>query len=521
MKAANVYISVGIVILLVLVSSACAQEPVYWDVVEKITKEGFENSQVLETASWLTDVFGPRNANTPAYREAAEWARERLEEFGLSNAVLEPFEFGMGWEKEFSSVHMLTPQYMPVIALPSPWSAGTDGKVRARVILVNFDQIDSEADLDRYRGKLKNTIVFTMPEQKVSPHFDHIADRFTDEQLDKMAEIPVGPRVAARPRRRRDDGDKLTSNQKIEFVFAEGALAIAHPDGLKNGYGIIAAGIEGYALENRLWEKNSLPPITELVVLAEHYNRIIRIMDKGIPVEMEVEIRVKLFDDDLTDYNVIAELPGTDLADEIVMFGGHLQADPAGTGAIDDAAGVSVSMEALRILKAIGVEPRRTIRVALWGAHEMGNFGSRNYVLDHFGDPETQVYKSEHSQLSVYFNTDHGTGRFRGLFLQGNEKVRPIFTEWLKPLHSLGMKYLIPELVGSEDRRFSAVGLPGFSFLQELFDLDNRNAHTTMDVFDRLIPEDLMQSAVVMASIVYHAAMRDEKLPRIAPMPVR
>ncbi len=520
MKAANVY-RVVIIIILMLVSSVSAQEPVYWDVVEKIKHEGFENSQVMETASWLTDVFGPRNANTPAYLEAAEWARERLEKFGLSNAVLEPFEFGSGWEMEFVSVHMQTPQYMPVIALPSPWSAGTDGRVRAPVVFVNFDKIASEADLDRYRGKLKGTIVLTMPEQKVSPQFDHIADRFTEEQLDEMAKIPIGPRVSAEPRRRRDDEDNLTSNQKIEFVFAEGALAIAHPDGQENGYGIIDAGIEGYALENRLWETNSLPPITELVVLAEHYNRIIRIMEKGIPVELEVEIRVRFFDDDFTDYNVIAELPGTDLAEELVMFGGHLQADPAGTGAIDNATGVAVSMEALRILKAIGAEPRRTIRVALWGAHEMGNFGSRNYVLDHFGDPETQIYKPEHSKLSVYFNTDHGTGRFRGLFLQGNEKVRPIFTEWLKPLHDLGVKHLIPEIVGSEDRRFSAVGLPGFPFLQELFDLDNRNAHTTMDVYDRLIPEDMMQSSVVMASIVYHAAMRDEKLPRIAPMPVR
>ncbi len=514
-------VSTGLLLLLLTAHSAFAQEKVYWNAVDKIIIEGFENSRVMETASWLTDVFGPRNANSSSYRAAADWTKDRLEEFGLSNVALEPFEFGIGWEKEYASVHMMSPQYMPMIAYPAPWSAGTDGKIREPVIFVNFDEINTKADLEPYRGKLINKIVFTTPELSVSPHFDHIADRFTEEQLDEMAKIHIGPGDSGARRGRIDDENRLTNNEKIAFVFAEGALAIAHHDGQTNGYGVVDAGVEGYALENRLWEKNSLPPITELVVLAEHYNRILRIMKKGIPVEMEVEIRVNFIDDDFTDYNVVAELPGTDLANEVAMFGAHLQADPAGTGAIDDVAGVAVCMEALRILKAIGVEPRRTIRIGLWGAHEMGNFGSRNYVLAHFGDPETQIYKPEHSQLSVYFNTDHGTGRFRGIFLQGNEQVRSIFTEWLKPLHRLGMTHLIPEVVGSEDRRFSAVGLPGFSFLQELFNLDNRNAHTNMDVYDRLIPEDMMQSAVVMASLAYHAAMRDEKLPRIAPMPVR
>ena len=515
---------VSLLMLFVFAFSLRAQEPVYRDVVKKIMKEAFEHSQVMENAGWVCDVFGPRNAKTPSYLAAAKWTKERLEEYGLSNAKLEPYEFGVGWENEYTSVHMIAPRYMPIIAYPAPWSAGTDGKIRARVVPINLEEINSEADLEKYRGKLRNAIVFMVPKQKITAHFEPMATRFTDEQLDEMAKIPIGPRVFKKSPERRSDlnNPKRTKNvggalysKDTDFLFAEGAVAIVRTDG-HNDFGTVDTGVGGYAHEKRMWETNAPSPVTELVMAAEHYNRIMRILEKGIPVEMEIEIRVNFVRGEPNDYNVIAEIPGTDLADEVVLCGGHLQSEPVGTGATDNAAGAVTAMEAVRILKAIGVKPRRTIRVALWGGHEMGNFGSRHYVHDHFGDAITQKYKPEHAKFCGYFNMD-GSGRIRGVDNLDNEEIRSIFTEWMKPLHNLGMSHVIPRISEGEARAFIELGLPGFDFLQDR--MDRRTYHSNMDVYDHLVPEDLMQASAVMATFVYQAAMRDKKLPRIAPVP--
>jgi carboxypeptidase Q len=514
MKAKRIFM-VGLFVILLVVSSGHAQESVYWDVVQKIMEEAFERSQVMENASWLTDVFGPRNAKSPSYIAAAKWAKKRLEEYGLSNARLESYEFGTGYVNEYVSVHMMKPQYMPIIAYPATWSAGTNGKVLGPVFYINFDEVTSENDLDLYRGKLRNAIVFTRPKQELSPHFESMATRFTDEQLNEMAKIPIGPRVDEGRRGSRSREDRLPRQKIIDFVFGEGAVAIVRTDG-RNDFGTVAVENIGYTTETRPWEKDTPSPHTELVMAAEHYNRIMRILEKGIPVEMEVELRVNFTRDDPYDYNVVAEIPGTDLSDEVVICGGHLQANPAGTGAADNVAGAVTAMEAVRILKAIGVKPRRTIRVALWGGHEMGNFGSRHYVHNHFGDAITQKYKPEHANFCGYFNMD-GSGRIRGVDNMGNEEIRSIFAEWMKPLHNLGMSHIIPRVSNGEARAFIELGLPGFDFLQDR--LDRRTYHSNMDVYDHLLPEDLIQSSVVMATFVYHAAMRDEKLPRIAPVP--
>ncbi|MCK4931812.1 MAG: M20/M25/M40 family metallo-hydrolase [Candidatus Aminicenantes bacterium] len=504
---------IGLFMMFTLVFSAHPQEKVYWDVVEKIMEEAFENSHVMENSSWLCDVFGPRNAKSSSFRAAAQWAKKRLEEYGLSNATLDPFEFGTGWENEYTSVHMMSPRYMPIIAYPPMWSAGTKGKVRGPVVYINFDAITSEKDLDQYRGKLKNTIIFTRPKQEMIPHLSTLPETYTEDELDEMAEIHVGPKVSPKKRNRPHYEKKVSKRQIIDFIFAEGAAVIASPDG-RESYGTVVVN----EVDGKPWEKDAPPPPTELVIAAEHYNRIMRILEKGIPVEMEVEIKVAFHSDDQVDYSVIAEIPGTDLADEVVMLGGHLDANSAGTGAMDNAAAVVIAMEAVRILKKIGVKPRRTIRVAFWGVHELGTFGSRSYVRKHFGDPETQQYKPEHAKFSAYYNMDIGPGKIRGIYIKGNEGVRPIFTEWMKPLKSLGMTHIITESIGSEDDGFRAVGLPGFHFLQDRKELDDRLAHTNMDVYERLIPEGLMQSSVVMATFVYHTAMRDELLPRIAPI---
>ena len=498
-----------------------APEPVYWEVVDRLMEEAFERSEVMDTASWLIDVFRPRNSKSSGYVGASEWARDRLEQYGLSNARLEPFEFGVGWENKFTSVHMMAPQYMPMIAYPAAWSAGTHGKIRASVVHVDFESIASEAELEQYRGRLDDRILLIAPVQEVSAHFEYLPTRFTDEELDGMAEIPIplgGSEPAERRGRLRRDG--LSREAFYDFVFAEGALAVVRPDGRGNGHGIVDAAVNGYSMTRRMWETTAPPPVVEVIVAAEHYNRIVRILDKGIPVEMEIEIEAEFSGSDTsdtTDTNVIAELPGSDLAHEIVIIGAHLQSEPVGTGAIDDASGVASSMEAMRILKAIGVQPRRTIRVGLWGGHEMGSFGNRSHVAANFADVNTQEYKADYNNFSGYFNMDIGTGRIRGISTMGNEELRSIFLEWMKPLRGLGFTHLYPDARTHE--AYSEVGLLSFYLDQDRRQIDDMNSHTNQDLYERLEPKGLMQAAVVMASLAYHAAMRNEKLPRTDPRP--
>jgi carboxypeptidase Q len=521
MKARYTFI-VSLLLLFVAVSSISAQEKVYYEVVQQLMKYEFENSDVMENASWLTDVFGPRNVKTPSFLAAAEWARDRLKEYGLTNARLEPYEFGNGWGHAFTSIHMMAPQYMRVIGYPAPWTAGTDGKVRADVFPMNFDEITSEADLKQYRGKLRDRIIFIKPEQKISPHFEATPLTMTDELLDEMAKTSLTPQESVMAielgnqerRRNRPRDEKITRQQIIDFVFAEGAVAIVHPDA-QHYYGTVAP--SNYNRVEKPWEDKPLQP-TELVLAVEQYNRIMRILEKDIPVEMEIEIRTTVYRGEPIDHNVIAEIPGTDLAHEIVIVGGHFQSVPVGTGAIDNAAGSVTAMEAVRILKAIGVKPRRTIRVGLWGGHDgAGLAGNRSHVRKNFADREKKEYKKDYDNLSAYFDVDIGPGRIRGLNIMGNEAIRGIFSEWIKPLHSLGMSHLFTS--GRYHEAYAEVGLPGFYFTHDREGSDNWNAHTNMDVYERLFPEGLMQASIVLATMAYHAAMRDEKLPRIAPYP--
>ncbi len=510
--------ALGMVLAVLFASLASAEEEVYWDVFQEIKDEVFANQEVIENASWLCDVFGPRNAKSPSYRASAEWAVKKLKEYGLSNARLEPYEFGVGYVNEYISVHMMSPQYMTLLAYPATWSSGTDGRVRGQAVYINFDEISSEADLEKYRGKLQDAIVFTAPKQEVSLIIPLLEERFSDDKLDEMASVKVGPSGSdrRRGRRRREEEDRLSRQQIIDFVFGEGAAAIVRTDG-RSDYGSVVVENSGYTMETRPWEKGAPPNPTELVMAAEHYNRIMRILEKDVPVEMEVELRVSFSRDDLTDHNVIAEIPGTDLAHEVVVIGAHLQANPAGTGAVDNAAGVVAAMEAMRALVAIGVKPRRTIRMGLWGAHEMGTFGNKSHVAKNFADPKTKEYKKDYDNLFAYFNMDIGTGRIRGVSVMGNEEVRSIFTEWIRPLKALGMTHIFT--TGMTHEAYSEVGLPGFYFNQDRTAMDDRHAHSNMDTYERLVPEGLIQSSVVMAHFAYQAAMRDEKLPRIAPLP--
>ena len=405
---------------------------------------------------------------------------------------------------------MTAPKYMRVIGYPASWTAGTNGKVRADVFYMNFDEITSEADLEHYRGKLRDRIVFIRPAQEISPHFEANPVTWTEERLDEMEKIPIGPRISEERRRR---GPNELKKQMIDFVFAEGAAAIVHPDE-RHYYGTVAPG--NYNGVEKPWEDKPLQP-TELVLAVEQYNRILRILEKDIPVETEIDIRTTVYRGESVDHNVIAEIPGSDRAHEIVIIGGHLQSDYVGTGAIDNAAGSVTAMEAVRILKAIGVKPRRTIRVGLWGGHEIGLVGNRSHVRKNFADPEAKEYKKDYDNLSAYFNVDIGPGSIRGVSIMENEALRGILSEWIKPLHNLGMSHLFT--TGFAHEAYKEVGLIGFYFNHDRKEIDDWNAHTNMDVYERLFPEGLMQATVVLATLAYHAAMRDEKLPRVWPLP--
>jgi hypothetical protein len=501
-----------------------AVEPVDHEMVAKMRDEGFRRSQVMEIVGYMTDVFGPRYANTRAYDQAAHWAKEKFEEFGLENVVVEPWgEYGLGWENTFTSVHMLTPQYQPMIAYAEPDTRGTDGKVRGEVVFVDTSRIFDDSDLTPYRGELNGKIVFTQPKRRLELNFNPDAVRLSDEELREMARLDIAGVAAAAKEseetqsegygedRRRSGPRPLAREQLEDFFESEGVSVLASPGGSNTGPMDKGTVLVSGSHRTPVGET---PPMTSIIVSPEHYNRVMRVLEKGIPVEMEVEIRSTFHDDDPLDYNVIAEIPGSDLAHEIVLIGGHYDGEPSGTGATDNASGAASVMEAMRILKAVGAQPRRTVRAALWGAEESGLLGSRGYVRKHLGDRETQAYLPEHENFSVYFNMDW-YGRFRGIFLQGNDRTRHIFEAWMTPFHDVGMSWIVPGNTGGSDHMaFLEVGVPGFQFIQDDLEFFTTTFHTNMDVYDRLVADDLMQASVILASFAYHAAMRDEMFPR-------
>ncbi len=505
-------LTVGAMSLLLVVSASGQEngvEPVHADVVQQFMNEAFANSEIMENAGWLTDVFGPRNSKSSGYQAAAEWSRDRLQEYGLTNSHLEPFHFGRGWENQYTSMHMVAPTYLRIIGYPAAWSAGSDGPVRLEATHVDLDRIESAADLDPYRDAIAGRLVLVAPLQDLSNQYWPDVSPYSDDELDAMA----APRSDSDgERRRRDPG--LSLADRYDLVWEAGAAAIARPDGT-NAYGTVDGAVNGYSMERAMWRTNAPAPIQEWILAAEHYNRMVRILQKGLPVEIEAEIRVDFADDDDLDYNVIAEIPGSDLADEIVLLGGHLQSEGIGTGATDNAAGVVVSMEVVRIFQALGIQPRRTVRIALFGGHEMGVIGNTSHVAKYYADVENREYGPEYDKLSGFFNVDNGGGRIVGLSVLDSEPLHEIFSEWIKPLRSLGMRHLFP--TGMEHESYEVVGLNGFYFHQDR--RDDRRYHTNMDVYDRLTEDDLMANAVILATFVYHAAMRDEMLPRAYPRP--
>ena len=506
--------------LAVLTASPCvltafAQEPVDLDIITRIRAEGFGNSEVMDTIWHLTDRYGPRLTNSPEQREAAEWARDRMTEFGLANAQLETWgEFGMGWSFERCVVALTEPRYMPLIAIPKAWTPGTDGVVRGTPVLIEVETVE---DLEQYRGQLTGKIVLNGKVNDVATPFEALGRRHDDESLaelttaSELEESEGGSNRWAEYRKRRAIRTKLRA-----LLKEEQALVIIEPDGgRRNDYGVLLLGSGGSRDPE---EERSLP---QVVVSTEQFNRIARLIQHDEPVTMSVDVKTTFYDEDTTCYNVIGEIPGSDprLTDQVVMLGGHFDSWHAGTGATDNGASCAVAMEAARILLAIDVHPRRTIRVALWTGEEQGLLGSRGYVKNHFADRETMELLPEHAGLAAYFNLDNGAGKIRGVYMQKNAAVEPIFAAWLAPFHDLGATTLTMRNTGSTDHMsFDGVGLPGFQFIQDPMDYSTRSHHTNMDLYERVHEVDVQQASVVLASFVYHAAMRDEPLPR-KPLP--
>jgi hypothetical protein len=507
-------------------SSVVAQERIDYDMVTRIRQEGFRRSQVMETASAITDGIGARLTGSPNMKKANEWTRDKLAEWGLANSHLESWgPFGRGWTYESVSVRMISPDDAELLALPKAWSPGTNGPIRGKVVLAKLTAVE---DFEKQRGKLAGRIVLTDEMREVKPQEKPALERYDDKKLEELWEYGAPALRSPYPpdefRRRRDFRRALN-----KFLEEEKPLAVIDPGALDGGTFRVQQGGS--------WKKDEAIGVPALVMSVEHYGRIARLLAQKRDVELELDVRTRFFDDDPMSYNTIAEIPGTDRNGQIVMLGGHLDSWHGGTGATDNAAGCAVAMEAVRILKALDARPRRTIRIALWSGEEQGLLGSEAYVMEHFAsrpvpsDPKQRedfslrrstaplTVKPDHAKLSAYFNVDNGTGKIRGIYAQENAAVVPIFEKWLEPLKDLGATTVtMRNTRGTDHESFDAVGLPAFQFVQDEVEYETRTHHTNQDVYERLQADDLIQASVVLATFVWQAAERDERLPR-KPMP--
>ena len=516
-------------------------EKIDLDAINKIREEGMKHSQVMDTLSYLTDVYGPRLTGSSNIRAANEWTKKKLAEWGLQNAHLEAWPFGRGWSLEGFAANVVSPQFIPLIAYPKAWTPSTNGRVRGEAIYLDAK---TPADVDKYKGKLKGAIVLISPVREVKAHFESLGHRTTDEELLKLADADPpgagqagGRRFEMSPEQR---AEAELNNKKWQLAAAEGAAVVLEP-GRGDGGTIFVQSVNipappdtPFDRRPRAYAKDAPAIVPQAVVAVEHYNRMIRMIERGVKVQLEVEIKARFQDEDQSSYNIIAEIPGADLKDEVVMLGAHFDSWHSGTGATDNGAGSAVCLEAVRIIQALGLKPRRTIRIGLWSGEEEGLLGSRAYVSEHFGkrtdSPQqgqrgagggtpTFALTPEQAKVAGYFNLDNGTGKIRGVYMQGNDAVRPIFRAWLAPFKDMGATTLSLSNTGGTDHlSFDAVGIPGFQFIQDHIEYETRTHHSNQDVYDRIQEDDMKQAATIMAAFVYNTAMRDEKLPR-KPLP--
>lgn len=501
-------------------------EPVDTSVIRKIWNEGTENSQAMDLLQYLTEVCGPRLTGSPQYAKAANWTIQKMKEWGMSNVHLDGWgPFGKSWSLRRYSAHVTQPDIFPLLSFPKAWSPGTKGTVQGDVV---FFDAKTDSAIEMFRGKLKGKFILLSEGRKLEPDFAPRASRRADSTLLEMANAEAtvfrrGRRGAgATPEARQN---AILEFKKMQLLLREGGHAILTPSRGDGGTIFVQQATvpshpdTPFARRPRAWQSDASRFLPQIAVAAEHYNRLVRMVRRGERVRMEMLLDVNFHTADSA-YNVIGEIRGTDLADEVVMVGGHLDSWHGGTGAVDNATGSVVALEAMRILRTLDLTPRRTIRVGLWSGEEQGIYGSEAYVRKHFGERKddsarTIVLKPAGEKFSVYFNHDNGTGRFRGVYMQGNEAVRPIFRAWLAAAGDPTAQTLTLRNTGSTDHvPFDQIGLPGFQFIQDELEYGTLAWHSTMDLYDRIVEKDVQQAAVIMAIFAYHAAMRDEKIPR-------
>lgn len=520
-------LTIAFLTLTILITDVSADEPVDHEMISKIRDEGFNRSEVMESLRMLTDEIGPRLTASPGMRAASQWTVEQMESWGIDNVYVESFEFGRGWSMTRSEVHMTTPRHVQLHALPVAWHPGTDGLIEGEII---YAPISSSDDFEQWQGKLEGKFVLVSKVSEATEYTDKNTASYTDAELDEAGtfKIPVGG-----PPSRDGWAKRISFRYELSaFLAEEGALGLVR----KNFRDDMAISNDGYQ-----YKVGQTPQIPGIVLATQYYKRLKRLADNGHVVQLSMDIDVEFHDDDHKGYSTIAEIPGVGRSPEIVMAGAHIDSVPSGDGAADNAAGVSVVMEAMRILNALDVKPKRSIRIGLWSGEETEYYGSQLHVSRNFGHyPRLtgDIYKNvgdyeaadlskpftkerDYDKFSVYFNFDNGAGKIRGIHTQGNAAVRPIFEAWLAPFHDLGATHVTLNNTESTDHEpFHLIGLPGFQFIQDRSG-GNRGYHNQLDLYDERMEKDLKQASVILASFLYHAAMRDERMPRLPePMPV-
>ncbi|MDF1560408.1 MAG: M20/M25/M40 family metallo-hydrolase [Bacteroidales bacterium] len=492
------------ILLLAMFMPLSSQEvAVDLEMVYKIRQEGQRNSEIETLSYIMTDLAGPRLTGSQGLDRANEIARAKLAEYGLSNVRIEKvsdFSRG-GWDYSKAYAAMTAPYYNNFSVTPVAWTSGTNGPVRGEVVLVDIRTVE---DMEKYRGKLKGKIIIAPSNRPYEASFEPLAKRLTDDDLERISMVDAGGRPS-----RRNMGDYMAMrelrNKINEFLLSEEILMIINQGNAFNIPRSTGAQYDG----------KGQPPVTEINIPQEPHFRMERLLKKGEKVEVEAEINTE-FTPDRSVYNVIAEIPGTDpkLKDQVVLLGGHIDSWHGGTGAADNASGCIVMMEAMRILKSLDARPRRTIRIALWGGEEQGLYGSRGYASKYLFDKEKKEKKPGYDKFSVYFNMDNGTGRYRGIYLQENNLVRPLFEEWMGPMEDMGFNTIaIRNTGGTDHQSFDGVGLPGFQFIQDEIEY-GRGYHTLADTYERLLLPDLRHNAIITAWLAWNAAMEDDLMPR-------
>jgi len=495
--------------------------------VSKLRKEGFRHSQVMDILSMLTDVNGPRLTNSPGYTRAAEYAKRTLESWGVENVHFDFWDevFGKGWELKKFSLSSITPSYSPLIAYPKAWSPDVKGTLKAEAIYLD---VQKESDLRQFKGRLKGKIVLFSGPAPVSPSFKADAWRHSDSTLEVLSQAKASAPYSGRRSDPPSDAQRLAF-LKWDFCQKEGAAALLEASARLGDDGTLAVGAATvpygpevpYSKRLQAWDAKAPKILPQVVVAAEHYNRMVRQLKKGIAVTLEMVLHAA-FTPPAPGFNVVGEIPGTDLKDEVVMIGAHFDSWHSANGATDNAAGAAVMMEAMRLVKSLEIKPRRTIRIALWGGEEQGMIGSRAYVKRRLGVRLDERYPYDSIQLteegkkfSVYFNMDYGAGKYRGVYLQGNERALPVFREWVKPFAKEGAATLtLRNATGTDHLSFDALGLPAFQFIQDPLEYGTRTHHTNMDLYDKVVADDLQQNAVMTALFAWMAANREALIPR-------